>query len=73
MERKPLADALKRVENTLSPEEMKTAILHGTIPDLKRDGECWAVHYFGGVKNSLTGYLDPRTDKLVFLWLIPEG
>jgi hypothetical protein len=71
--RQPFADALKRVENTLSPEEKKTAILRGTIPDLKRDGDCWEVHFFDGIGNSLTGYLDPRTSKLVFLWVIPEG
>ncbi len=70
--RKPFAEALMRVENTLSPEEQKTAILRGTIPDLKRAGECWEVHFFGG-SSSLTGYLDTRTGKLVFLWLIPEG
>jgi WD40 repeat protein len=73
VERQPFADALKRVENTLTPEERKTAILRGTLPDLKRDGDCWEVHYFAGSKNSLTGYLDVRTSKLVFLWLIPEG
>jgi hypothetical protein len=71
--RQPFTDALKRVENTLSPEEKKTAILRGTIPDLKREGDCWEVHFFDGFGNSLTGYLDPRTSKLVFLWVIPEG
>lgn len=58
---------------TLSPEEQKTAILRGTIPDLKREGDCWEVHFFDGFGASLTGYRDVRTGKLVFLWLIPEG
>ena len=43
VKRQPFADGLKRVDGTLSAEERKTAILHGTLDDLKLSGDCWTI------------------------------
>jgi hypothetical protein len=67
------AAAFERVDGTLSAEERKTLILLGKIADLKRDGECWEVMTFGNLGNGLEGYLDPKTGRLVMLWIVPEG
>lgn len=67
------ADALRRVEGTLSPEEQKTLILHGKIEDLRKDTDCWEVFSFGGFGSGVEGYVDAATGKLTFLWIVPEG
>jgi hypothetical protein len=71
--RRPYSEALKRVEDTLTEREKKDLILHGTLQDLRRQGDCWAIETTGSRGNELAGYLDARTGELVFLWLIPEG
>jgi hypothetical protein len=67
------AAAFERIDGTLSAEERKTLILVGKIANLKRDGECWEVMIFGNIGNGLEGYLDPKTGRLIILWIVPEG
>jgi len=64
---------LSRVDDTLSAQERKTLILYGTLDDLKKPGQCWAVQTADGFKSEIAAYLDPQTGKLLFMWIIPEG
>lgn len=64
----------ERMDSTLSPQERSDLILFGRIDDLRdRGGDCWDVCSFGGFGNSINGYLDVQTGKLLVLWIVPEG
>ena len=52
--------------------ERQTLILYGSLENLQRDGQCWAVQSVGGFAE-IAGYLDATTGELIFAWLIPEG
>jgi len=63
-----------RVKDTLSPSERETLILYGAIPDLNREGECWVIQSFTGCPCSeVAGYVDAKSGRLVFVWIMPEG
>ena len=63
-----------RLNDTLTATERQTLILHGSIVDLeKHSGECWQVESYGGFGNSLSGYLEADTGRLIVLWVVPEG
>ena len=64
--------SFQRVSGTLTERQRKQLILHGTLDDLKRGGECWTVGSYGGFME-IGGFLDAETGKLVFAWIIPEG
>ena len=64
---------LSRVNDTVTEADRKSLIVFGSLPDLKRKGNCWAIESLGGSKTGIAGYLDPTTGKLVFAWLVPEG
>ena len=68
------SEAFKQVKGTLTKEERKKLILYGSLADLRQEGECWAIESFGnGMTSEIAGYIDVKSGKLVFLWLIPEG
>jgi hypothetical protein len=63
-----------RVDDTLTPSERKTLILYGALADLDRTGECWVIESFAGCPCSeVAGYIDAKTGRLMFVWLMPEG
>jgi len=63
-----------RVKGTLTPSERETLVLHGALPDLNREGECWVIESFTGCPCSeIAGYVDAKTGRLVFVWVMPEG
>jgi hypothetical protein len=49
----------------------KRFILYGTLARLEREGECWTVSSFGGLKTHIKGFLDVQTGELIFLWIPP--
>lgn len=71
--RQPLAEALRRVQGTLSKIEQSKLILYGKLDDLADGGDCWVVESTGDDGDSICGYLDQSTGKLLFVWIIPEG
>ena len=64
---------LSRVNDTLTEADRKSLIVFGSLPDLKREGDCWAIESLGGSKTGIAGYLDLTTGRLVFAWLMTEG
>ena len=64
----------QRIDGTLTQEERQSLILFGTIDDLKTNaGDCWEIMSFGNFKNSIEGYIDADTGRLLVLWIVPEG
>jgi hypothetical protein len=71
--RQSYAAALARVTDTLSDRERPNLIIYGTLTDLRRAGDCWALQSTGHFGSEFSGYVDVNTGRLVFLWIIPEG
>ena len=71
--REPFSQALERVDDTLTERERRELIRYGTLDDLRREGDCWAVESSGSFGNGIIGYLDAETGLLVFVWIVPEG
>lgn len=64
----------ERVDGTLTHGERKSLILFGVIDDLKTNaGDCWEIMSFGSFGNSIEGYVDADTGRLLVLWIVPEG
>lgn len=64
----------ERIDGTLTQVERESLILFGAINDLRgQSGDCWEIMSFGGFGNSIEGYLDANTGKLLVLWIAPEG
>ena len=63
-----------RVKDTLTPFERGTLVLYGELADLDRDGEAWVIESFTGCPCSeVAGCVDPKTGRLMFVWIMPEG
>ena len=69
----PFNQALKLVDSTLTEKERKTLVLHGSLADLKRTDNCWAVKFRGNRGGDIVGYVASETGDLVFVWFAPEG
>jgi hypothetical protein len=64
----------QRIDGTLRQEERQSLILFGTIDDLRgHAGNCWEIMSFGTFGNSIEGYIDSDTGRLLVLWIVPEG
>jgi hypothetical protein len=64
----------ERVKDTLGPSEQQTLILYGDLADLDREGEVWMIESFMGCPCSeVAGYVDAKTGRLIFVWVMPEG
>lgn len=53
----------------LSPD----LIVTGNLMFLERDGDCFRVHYMGGMKGEVEGILPRSVNELLFAWRVPEG
>jgi ATP-dependent protease HslVU (ClpYQ) peptidase subunit len=67
------AECHKLVSSTLSADEKKRLVIYGTLDDLNPDRKVWAITNPGEDGNGFEAYLDQKTGKLLFLWIIPEG
>ncbi|TWU38604.1 hypothetical protein [Novipirellula artificiosorum] len=64
----------QRIDGTLRQDERQSLILFGTIDDLRgQAGNCWEIMSFGTFGNSIEGYIDVDTGRLLVLWIVPEG
>jgi hypothetical protein len=73
-QRKSGRACFERIDGTLSAKERESLLLFGKIEDMRDyPGDCWDVLSFGGFGNSINGYLDAKTNKLLLLWIVPEG
>ena len=70
--REPMRSCLARVQNTLTPAEMKTCIRAGNLSSLDQDGDCWVVEVQGGMLGGQIAYFNDQ-GQLLFAWLVPEG
>ena len=63
-----------RVNDTLTPSERETLILFGDLAELNGEGEGWVIESFNGCPCSeVAGYVDAKTGRLLFVWIMPEG
>lgn len=64
----------ERLDGTLTQQERQSLILFGAVDDLRgHAGECWEIMSFGTFGQSIEGYLDASTGRLLVLWIVPEG
>jgi hypothetical protein len=67
-------EMFERVNDTLTPSERKSLILHGALSGLDRAGECWVIESFTACPCSeVSGIIDAKTGQLIFVWIMPEG
>jgi hypothetical protein len=67
------AEGLKRVSDTLTEKERRSLIVYGALKDLEPDRPVWTITNGGGIGAGFQAYVDQKSGKLIFLWLIPEG
>ncbi|QIF05577.1 hypothetical protein [Roseimicrobium sp. ORNL1] len=67
------AAGLKLVSSALSESERRALIVYGTFKDLEPDRPVWAITNPGDIGNGFEAYVDQKSGKLIFLWIIPEG